>query len=311
MAKIRFPESNSISFWCLQDQSLPQSDKTRGNFDFDYPSIENPCEFINHDIDTPFWFQFRSDIESFTAYIINESGTQTDVISFITDGVENANNTTQYELYQELSAYDAGYYYYFITFTYEDESGTYRKLEYQSEWFNINSFDNSYVELKWRNGDFNPYNDGIVWSGTFQSIFIEGRLLSYTPISEKSVYVTENGKLKTTQVQLGKGKLLETELLPDFVNEKLNIIFGHDYYYFNDIRYNNEEVSEGERQGDTRLYSYIILLRFVEDQNGIAYEDYTDDPELTGEVTVVESGEILINDTDSLLINATDALLKS
>ena len=103
MAKVRFFESNSVSTICLQDYTLPQADSTRLNFDFDYPSIENPCYFINHSKTNPFWMQFRTDVETFTAVIVNESGTETNINANIADGAELDNGTKQYELYLKQS----------------------------------------------------------------------------------------------------------------------------------------------------------------------------------------------------------------
>lgn len=282
MAKIRFFESNSINVRRVQDFTEQlQSDNTRLYYDFDYTSVSNSCYFTKILKTDNLWLQFRSSTETYQAYLIDTDGVQVDINSSISPGITLDNGTKQYELALDLSSYSGKYY---ITFEFESlDSGVYNRNNFQSEWFDIITDTTDHLKIEWKNNGFQPYNDGVIWSQT-QKIWVESTIVDYVPIIQKTVFTTENNKLITTRAVPFKQKKWQLELIPDYLLEKLNIAMGHDYFYINSIRYNSEETFDNERQGDTRLYSSSIVLQLVEDQNSIGYEDYSDDPELIGDI---------------------------
>ena len=309
MPKIRFPKSNSLKWVRLQDYSFAESDDTRLYYDFAYTNIYNQCYFPKIYKDS-IWQQFRTDSSTIQAFLVNESGIETDITGSITDGLVNANGTTQYELFLDLSTYSTGRYYFLINFI-DTVDSVLTSNDYQTEWFELIDDTTDLIKCEWQNISFEPYNDGIVWSQK-QKIYVDSIVVDSVFGVEKNVFITENYKLKTTQSQPTKSKVWQTELLPDYLLEIINVAMQKTNFYLNDIRYNSEGTfEEAERQGDSRFYPMQITLQLVEDQHGIAYEDYTDDPELTGELVTFDPGFVLINSTDTVLIGATDKLLKS
>jgi hypothetical protein len=279
---IRFSNSNSLRVIRLQDYDLDQSDTTRLYYDFVYTSISNNCYFNKIKKSNGIWVQFSTSYDNISAYIVDENYNKTDVSAFITQGVGLTNDRYQYQLTVDLSAYSG---YYCLMFDFID----YNKplANYQSEWFEIaDSFDDC-LKIEWKNGSFNPYNDGIIWGGSTQCVYIESHLVDFIPGIDKTVFKTENNKLLTTQANPIKSKKWVIELIPDYIVEMINLALAHDYFYINGVRYNSEEVLEAERQGETRLYSSNMVLTQVEDVLGNAYEDYINDIELTGAIPVI------------------------
>jgi hypothetical protein len=307
MSYIRFFNSNSLKAVRLENYDLLQSDTTRLNLDFDYPSLENPCYYTKILQSDDLWLQFRTDYETITAYIVDEDETEVEITTSIADGAELTDNRKQYELSLDLSAY-SGYYYIRFDFNQDEDKPV---ATYQTEWFEVDTAFADHLKIEWKNGSYSPYDDGVIYSDT-QKIWIKSRISDDVVGAEKTTFISENYKLLTTQSQPIKSKIWMVELIPDWIVEKLNIAMQHDYFYINSVRYNSDDSFEDtERQGDTRLYPASVTLRIVEDANGNAYEDYSEDQEITGDLPVIESGSFLINATDKILINATDELLKS
>ena len=191
----------------------------------------------------------------------------------------------QYELALDLTGYVGKYH---IRFDFNQDA-TKPVATYQSQWFNVATSFPYHVKAEWRNNDFNPFDDGIIWGGVNQEIWVSSRISDTIVGVEKSVFTASNYKLKTTQAQPIKSKNWVLELIPDYMIETLNIFMQHDYFIINDVRYNSEGTFEdSERQGNTRLYNGQISLRVLEDAQGNAYEDYSVDQELTGDLPVFE-----------------------
>lgn len=304
--QIRFPQSNSLKFVRLEKYAtLPESDNTRLYYDFNYTSISNSCYFLKVRKADDLWVQYRTNYSGVRAYIVDTDGIETDIGAFIVQGIELTEGRFQYELNLDLATYEGKYCLKF----YFDQDGGKPVATFQSEWFEVSaSFQNCLV-VEYRNGESKPYNDGMVWGSTPQRLIIESRISDYIPAVQKSVFMTENYKQVTTQSQPTKVKKWELELLPDYLLEKLNIAMQKQYFLINGVRYNAEGTFESERQGDTRLYSATIDLNVVEDETGLAYEDYSQDDEITGDMPPETTDRLLINTTDYLLITDTDYLL--
>ena len=281
---IRFSNSNFVPIKRLEDYDLLQSDTTRLSPDFVYPSITNPCYFINILQSDNLWIQFRTNYVDFQVFIINEAETETEITSNVASGVDLSNDRKQYELFLDLTGYEG---YYKLKFLFDQDADK-PVATYESEWFNIaTEYDNDYLKIECKNGDFNPYDDGIIWSGETQKLYLLGSIVDLMPGVEKSVFTASNYKMKTTQAQPLKSKKLKVELAPDYLYEILNIFLSHDYFYINSVRFNSEETFEIERQGDTRLYPSELTLRVVEDAQGNAYEDYSIDQTITGDLPII------------------------
>ena len=308
MSTIRFSNSNSIMFLRLEDSTLKQSDTTRLNFMFDYWSLSNPCYYSKILQSDGLWVQYRTDYEIVKAYIVDVNENETEITSNIAKGVELSGNRFQYELNLDLTGYSGKY---FLRFDFDQDADK-PVSTFQSQWFEVATSFPNHDFIEWKNGSFNPYDDGIIWGGITQKLWVKGRISDTIIGVEKSVFTASNYKLKTTQAQPIKSKNWIIELVPDYILESLNIFMQHDYFYINGVRYNSEGTFEdSERQGQTRLYNGTISLRVVEDAQGNAYEGYSEDQTLTGELPTIEPGFFLINATDNILINATDKLLKS
>lgn len=303
---IRFPLSNNLNFKRLDDyDNYMESDSTRLYYDFAYTNLSNSCYFTKLTKDKGVWVQFRTSYTSIKAYIVDSNYNKIDVSSGLISGVSLTDDRKQYQLNVDLSSYEG---YYHIRF--EFEQSFFPAAYYQSEWFEVaDNYDNCLL-VEWKNGSFNPYNDGIVWGSSSQYMFIESRIAIIVPSVTKTIFTTENYKMISTQAHPLKNKKWEIELLPDYILELLNIAMQHDYFYINQVRYNSEDTIEVEQQGDTRLYSSNITLQIVEDAQGNGYEDYTNDIEITGGYPVFEDAYSLINDEDFSIINDDEYLNK-
>jgi len=282
-------------------------DLERFSPDFVYNNVISTCYFTKILQSSNCWFQFRTNYSNYSAYIISELGVEVDISSSIAKGLGLSNERYQYECYLNLAPY-LGYYKFKVVFDSDNDKPI---ATYESEWFEIGTAFENHLQIKWKNATFNPYDDGIIWGGTMQEIWVDSTLIDYIPGVEKSVFTTSNYKLITTQSQPTKSKKWRIELAPDYLYELLNIALQHDYFYINSVRFNNEETFEIERQGDTTLYPCEINMRVVEDTQGNAYEDYSIDQPITGVLPVILPSNILINATDNILINATDIITKS
>jgi len=305
MAKIRFPKANSLRVICLEDYDELQSDDTRLYYDFDYLSLTNDCYFTKFSQDGNIWVQFRTDYANFNVYLIDYlTATEIDITSSVASGSVVANGTTQYELYFLTAAYSS---YYYIRFDFDSDADKPVKT-FRSEWFEVVTSTTDLLKFEWINSDFATYNDGIIWSQN-QSIWINARISDLVVGVEKSVFTTENNKLKTTQAKPIKSKILEIELVPDYVLELLNIYCSMGKFYVNNVRYNIEgAIENADRQGDTRLYPIAMTLRMLTDHNGIGYEDYTDDAELTGDLPVIPAFAIYAGDGKAIYANTGKGL---
>ena len=280
MAKIRFPRANSLKVIDMNDYNKLQSDDTRLYYDFNYTNLSNDCYFTKILQSDNLWLQFRTDVDSYNAYIYDTSGNSTNINTSIADGATVGNGTTQYELSLDLASYSGKYYLYFEFENFEN--GKYYRYTFRSNWFEVITDTTGLLKIEWSNIGFGTYNDGIIWADT-QKIWVESRISDLVPGIEKTTFVTENYKLLNTQAQPIKSKRWQTELLPDYLIELLNIALSMGKFYINGIRYNSDSTFEDtERQGDTRLYPIQIVLRMLEDQNGLPYEYYEDDAVLTG-----------------------------
>lgn len=303
MAKIRFPKSNNIRFINVKNYSQLENDETRLYYDFVYQSITNDNYFQKIQQSHGIWFQFRTDYDSINAYIVKSDGTETDISSYIVSGATISNGTNQYQLTHPLTGI-TGIYYIRVDFNQD-----YDKPEaiYQSEWFEVStSFDYCSV-VEYMNGSNPTSNDGMIWNGETQKLIIESRIMEAQYGSNSSLFETETHKQITTESHPIKRKIWEIELIPDYLIEIINIALRKEYFYINKVRYNTDSDLDVSQIKDTRFYSGTLELRVVEDFLGVAYEDYTDDAELTGDAPVPTPGNLLISDTDSLLI-ATDKL---
>lgn len=281
---IRFSNSNNLRFIRLEDYSLLQSDTTRLYYDFDSTIISNDCYFTKIKQDLDLWVQFRTTYNNIKAFIVNDSEVEVEVTQYLTSGASLTDNRKQWQLTLNLASY-LGYYHLRFEFSDWDKP----QAIFQSEWFEVKtSFDNCLL-IEWKNKNFNPYDDGIIWANTTQHIHIESYLYDYIPEVTKTVFESENYKLLTTQSQPIKTKKWIIEPLPDYILELLNIAMQHDYFIINSVRYNSEDTFETERQGETRLYPAQITLRVVEDAQGNAYEDYSEDQQITGEIPIIEN----------------------
>lgn len=282
--QIRFSESNSIPTRRLEDNLLLQSATTRLSPDFVYPNVTNPCYFLKTLQSDGKWHQWRTNYLNYQVLLINDVGVEVDVSSNVAQGLEFEEDVFQYELYLDLTAYEG---YYKLKFLFDKDA--FKPIAtYETEWFEIvTSVDSSYLKFEWMNGDFYPYDDGIIWAGITQKIYLSGSDVDYMPGMEKSVTTMSNGKMKTTYAQIIDSVNVKIELAPDYIYRLLNRAIGHDYFYINSVRYNSEETFEIERQGDTRLYPSEIVLRVVEDAQGNATEDYSVNQPITGILPVI------------------------
>jgi hypothetical protein len=284
MSTIRFSNSNNVMFLRVEDQTLKQSDTTRLNFAFDYWELVNPCYYTKVLQSDNIWVQYRTDYDGVRAYIINTAGTEVELTTNIAKGAELSDNRFQYELFLDLTGYSGKYY-----FRFDFDQDTDKPVAtYQSQWFEVATSFPYHDFIEWKNNEFNPFDDGIIWGGITQKLWVQSRISDTIIGVEKSVFTASNYKLKTTQAQPIKSKSWVLELLPDYMIESLNIFMQHDYFYINGVRYNSDGTFEdSERQGNTRLYNGQISLRVVEDAQGNAYEDYSTDQTITGTLPVI------------------------
>lgn len=281
---VRFFKSNSIDFIRLEDYELYlQSDTTRLYYDFVYPSIENSCYFTKIKQSDGLWFQFRSSYENITGVLVDEDGNETDISDKIINIAELTDDRAQYEVnYITLPA--TGLFYFKISFV----DAIKPLATFQSEWFEVQESFSDSIQIAWKMDSYETYPDGVIWS-VAQKIWLEGRISDIIAALEKSNYETANNSLLTTRAVPKKMKILELELIPAYIIERLNIIFGHNEFYINEVRFNSDEgIEESERQGDISLYPLKMNLRLVADAQGNIYEDYTEDKPLIGDPPVFD-----------------------
>lgn len=301
---IRFSKSNFVEFKRLEDSTLLQSDTTRFSSDFVYNNVINTCYFTKILQSENAWFQFRTNYSNYSAYIISELGVEVNITSSIAKGLGLSNERFQYECYVNLASY-LGYFKFKVVFDADIDKPI---ATYESEWFEIATSFENHLQIEWKNATFNPYDDGIIWGGTTQKIWVDSTLIDYIPGVEKSVLTTSNYKLITTQAQPTKSKKWKIELAPDYLYEILNNALQHDYFLINGVRLNSEETFEIERQGDTTLYPCEISLRVVEDAQGNAYEDYSEDQAITGTLPTISAKAIFADTGKAIFAGEGKAL---
>ena len=161
MSKIRFPKSNCLRIINNKDYSRLENDETRLYYDFEYPSISNNEYFQKILQSDGLWIQYRTNYGAHNCYLVDETGTETDISSYITTGSLIANGTTQHQLTHPLTGLTGKY---FIRF---DFNTNYEVPEaiFQSEWFEIvTEIPEGYLKIEYQNNSNPTYNDGIIWS---------------------------------------------------------------------------------------------------------------------------------------------------
>ncbi|WBC28472.1 hypothetical protein RPMD05_85 [Rhodobacteraceae phage LS06-2018-MD05] len=306
----RFFESQAITFRRVEDFEELQTDTRRLYYNTEYEDIENICNNIQIRQSDGFWFQFRAEYIYYKAYLVDEdSNIVSDITSDIVaiSSLELSDNMKQYECVLDLTGI-TGYHSIRIIF-----DGDYGKpiYNFQSQWFDIEtSFENALL-IEWSNaGSLSTNNDGIIWSGATQKMWINSRLSDYVPGLDASVYVTSTGKQITTQATPFKSKKWEVKKIPAYIVEIINLARSKAYFYINEERYSAVENLDTERLSGISEYPFEMTVRLIETAQGNGYEDYTEDQEATGILPEVVDGYSLINDSDFSIINDDEDLNK-
>lgn len=306
MSTIRFFKSSSIEFIDLYYYDNLQSDQTRLYYDTVYQNIYNDCYFVKKDKSRPLIFQFRTDYKNFTFKLVNESGFEYDITNAVQQVKEfdDGSDIIQYKLNRLVDQQSSGYYY--ITGYFEDQGKPIGN--FQSQWFELQESYENCLLIECNQGQYGTNNDGIVWDDDNEYMWVDSRIARYVAGGESATFRSSNGKLITSKFTPIKSKIWECELIPDIQLEKINLWRGKSFFWINEVQYNSEEIPESEAQGDTRLYPLSYQLELVQDAIGYAYEDYTSDNEMKGDIPPVPIRVLAINDTQALGVSNTKAL---
>ena len=277
MATWRFIGSNSLTFTRDEDATNPQTPFNRKYCEIDYINkyFIDYKQKVNQTDDL--WFQFRTDYNNFTVYLVDSLGTKTaqTVVELTT-----YDNWTYYQVNVDVSSLEGVYY-----IQTSAESDNYKAINnwYSNEFHVKESHPNTLLKEWYGNAAIDV---PMIWGDKTQEFRVEGTMFDMSGFDAVTSMDSDNNDHFLSYKPVLK-QLLQIELLPSIYVRVLNIAIGHDTFKVNGQVYTAEGGFEaGDRLGQTLMYIPKIELK-VKD-----YQNYSSDPELTGTVPTITSKAI-------------------
>lgn len=206
--------------------------------------------------------------------------------------VQSLYNALDYNIWEftiNFNSLDEGNYYIEVIGT--DDDPRYDTITWLSE--PINSSDTQYEDttlIEWYNTS--NYAQMDYSTGIINKMRIPARFMLYTANGEKESFKTDSGKIIPLKKIIARDITLETDLIPQYINEKIDIATGHDVIKINGLEVAQEEngESEGLLAEQNRMYKYTGIFRLsdtttIGNESGIVSD--------SGEVLGADSGSVI------------------
>jgi hypothetical protein len=297
MATFNIFKNTPLSFKCEEDYALKlQTETTRLFKDYEYYDkyYEEPYYFLFDQTDQLF-FQYRTDYADFTITLYSESGTivgtLTKILLLTYDSTSDFYGKRVYQSSVDLSSLSGNYY--ILISCYEIGKPI---VTFISERFRVEN-NCPGLKLEWYGSD--SIDDPFLWDVEKATLRIDGEIKKRLSGIENVTYTDPDGNIETTYARPKNKRLLQVNLISEYVQEVLDLAIQHDSFYVNGVEFGIDEGWEYEAT-DNLLYAPKINLT---QKN---YYNFAEDEELTGINPVYEDSLMMINDTDYVLINLTD-----
>lgn len=271
--------SNSHRYIWEEDDNNLQTDKNMLYEDYEYPNkyFSNIRQVIIQGSDD--WVQFRTDYINIVSELYNCDGLVTTLTN--TPITTDAVGFTYYQVDIDTSLLDG---YYYIRHSMETD---YDKpiVHYRTDWYQIKTELTDSVLLEWSGSLANDIP--MQWGAKTQELRLVAHMADYAAGMNLTTLESSNNNLVNIVADPLNNRFLSIDNINEYMAEKINIAFSHDYFYVNGQRFGtNEPIEIGERQGDTLTYTFKIPLREWD------YLNYATDRELTGTLPAVPTKAI-------------------
>lgn len=279
MAFLTVIASSAHRFIWEEDQNNLQTDKNRllDNYTYVNKYFSNIRHVVLQDSNT--WYQFRSDYINITTELHDCNGNITPLENIIipTDAV----GFTYYQVDIDTSLLE-GFYYIRHTMISDNDKP---EAHYRSDWFQVKTELTDSVLIEWYGSNAN--NIPMQWGAKTQELRLVAHMADYAAGMNLTTLESSNNNLVNIVADPLNNRFLSIDNINEYMAEKINIAFSHDYFYVNGQRFGtNEPIEIGERQGDTLTYTFKIPLREWD------YLNYATDRELTGTLPPVPTKAI-------------------
>lgn len=271
---LRIPEGNVIRFIRTDNYVSTEPDYTnRLSQDLVLPQFYKRDTFMKFKISDVILIQVITNYTfTFKLYNYLTGAEVTSGFSPVTTTVYTYNDTTYGSVPVKNITIDTsalgGYYYFKFNFQTSTEI-------WQSEYFQIGNYESqNMVKVKYTSsGEFGVYNTGVE---TFY-FRLEARFAKPNVGQEKVISKSYDGQINNLSGVASLYMMLELNTIPFWIFEKLNLASLHEYFYINDIEYQNEDKFSAENIAEgidmTDLYSANILFRKKEYQKVVELEN--------------------------------------
>jgi hypothetical protein len=298
MAKFNILPNTPFFFVRKEDYLLKmQTERTRFFEDYEYQDRQFDEPYIfSFDQTDPLFFQYRTDYSEFTITLYSSTGT---IIGTLTKTLLlNYASTSEFygsRLYQsniDLSSLSGEYY--VEIYCYEINKPI---LTFKSALFHVEQ-NCPGLKLEWFGSTSLP--DPFIWDVQKATLRMVGEIKRKLSCNEKITYVTTEGNIENTYCLPKNMRLLQVDIVPEYIETILDLSVQHDSFYVNEVEFGASE--SGWEFESTHNCLYPMNIKLTQKN----YYNFAEDEELTGNNPVYDDDYMMINDTDYVLINTTD-----
>jgi len=279
MAKFNILPNTPFSFVRKEDYLLKmQTEKTRFFRDYEYQDrqFDEPYYF-SFDQTDPAFFQYRTDYSEFTITLYSSTGTiigtlsKTLLLSY--DSTSEFYGSRLYQTDIDLNSLSGDYY--VQIYCYEILKPI---LTFESEAFHVEQ-DCPGLKIEWFGSD--SLNDPFIWDAQNATLRIVGEIKRKLSGNENSVYEDTDGNVENTYSLPKNQRLLQVDLVPEYVQTVLELAIGHESFWVNGVEFGTNESWDFEATHNCLYPSKIKLTQ----KN---YYNFAEDEEFTGTNPVFE-----------------------